>query len=94
MSIKPLMIARFATPTSSINVFASTSSTTPSANPTANPTILVTKNDPAFGILGTGLILTGLPSAFLGHTSPSLDRYDHKDSEFSSTTLLRGGDSS
>jgi hypothetical protein len=52
-----------ATPTSSINASASTSSTSPSAS----PTVLATKIDPAFGVLGTVLILTGLPSAFLGH---------------------------
>lgn len=49
------------TPTSSVNASASTSS------PSASPTVLATKIDPAFGVLGTVLILTGLPSAFLGH---------------------------
>ncbi|KAI0307912.1 hypothetical protein B0F90DRAFT_1678336 [Multifurca ochricompacta] len=48
------------TPTSSINASASASST-------SSPTILATKIDPAFGVLGSVLILTGLPSAFLGH---------------------------
>ncbi|KAH9022919.1 hypothetical protein EDB85DRAFT_2134636 [Lactarius pseudohatsudake] len=49
------------TPTSTTNASASTSS------PSASPTVLATKIDPAFGVLGTVLILTGLPSAFLGH---------------------------
>ena len=49
------------TPTSSINASAPTSSSSASA------TVLATKIDPAFGVLGTVLILTGLPSAFLGH---------------------------
>ncbi|KAH9064112.1 hypothetical protein EDB87DRAFT_1373867 [Lactarius vividus] len=51
------------TPTSTTNASASTSSTSPSAS----PIVLATKIDPAFGVLGTVLILTGLPSAFLGH---------------------------
>ena len=46
------------TPTSTVNA---------SATSTASATILATKIDPAFGVLGTVLILTGLPSAFLGH---------------------------
>lgn len=50
------------TPTSSVNASASAS-----ASSTASATILATKIDPAFSILGTVLILTGLPSAFLGH---------------------------
>jgi hypothetical protein len=52
------------TPTTSSrpNATASASST-----PTPNPTALATKIDPAFGVLGAVLILTGLPSAFLGH---------------------------
>ncbi|KAF8507000.1 hypothetical protein F5888DRAFT_1798214 [Russula emetica] len=44
------------------NATASASST-----PTPNPDVLATKIDPAFGVLGMVLILTGLPSAFLGH---------------------------
>jgi hypothetical protein len=40
---------------------------TASATHTPSPTVLATKIDPAFGVLGTVLILTGLPSAFLGH---------------------------
>ena len=40
---------------------------TASASSTPNPNALETKIDPAFGVLGTVLILTGLPSAFLGH---------------------------
>jgi hypothetical protein len=52
-----------AVPTSSRpNATASASST-----PTPNPDVLATKIDPAFGVLGMVLILTGLPSAFLGH---------------------------
>jgi hypothetical protein len=49
-----------AAPTPTVNASAS-------STPTPNPTVLATKIDPAFGVLGTVLILTGLPSAFLGH---------------------------
>ncbi|KAI0080288.1 hypothetical protein K474DRAFT_1704839 [Panus rudis PR-1116 ss-1] len=44
-----------------------TISATPSATPTPEPIRLDTRIDPAFGVLGALLILTGLPSAFLGH---------------------------
>ncbi|KAH8102526.1 hypothetical protein BXZ70DRAFT_1063314 [Cristinia sonorae] len=37
------------------------------ATPTPEPIHLETKVDPGFGVLGALLILTGLPSAFLGH---------------------------
>ncbi|KAM6498393.1 protein of unknown function (DUF4203) domain containing protein [Amanita muscaria] len=47
-----------ATPTSSASATASSSTDTP---------ILATVIDPAFGVLGALLILTGLPSAFWGH---------------------------
>ena len=50
------------TPTSSSSLGASAT-----ASSTASATILATKIDPAFGVLGSVLILTGLPSAFLGH---------------------------
>ncbi|KAL0578736.1 hypothetical protein V5O48_003292 [Marasmius crinis-equi] len=50
------------TPTSS----SATASET-SATPTPEPVVLDTKLDPAFGVLGAILILTGLPSAFWGH---------------------------
>ena len=50
------------TPTSTVNASASASATS-----TASATILETKIDPAFSVLGVVLILTGLPSAFLGH---------------------------
>ncbi|KAK7059062.1 hypothetical protein VNI00_001686 [Paramarasmius palmivorus] len=48
---------------------ASSTSTTPSesASATPEPIVLDTKLDPAFGVLGAVLILTGLPSAFWGH---------------------------
>lgn len=45
----------------------STISPTASATPTASPIVLATKLDPAFGVLGALLIITGLPSAFWGH---------------------------
>ncbi|KAI9445092.1 hypothetical protein H4582DRAFT_2108841 [Lactarius indigo] len=63
------------TPTSTANASASTSS----------PTVLATKIDPAFGVLGTVLILTGLPSAFLGHKNRWSAYSSHI---FSSLTLL------
>jgi hypothetical protein len=43
------------------------SSATVSPSQTADPRVLQTKLDPAFGVLGAILILTGLPSAFWGH---------------------------
>lgn len=46
---------------------SATSSSTASATPTSDPNHLETKLDPAFGVLGAILILTGIPSAFLGH---------------------------
>ncbi|PSR75890.1 hypothetical protein PHLCEN_2v8804 [Hermanssonia centrifuga] len=42
-------------------------SATSSATPTPDPNKLATTLDPAFGVLGAILILTGIPSAFLGH---------------------------
>ncbi|KAJ3816051.1 hypothetical protein F5876DRAFT_71536 [Lentinula aff. lateritia] len=52
-----------ATPTSA----SSSVSASASASATADPTVLQTRLDPAFGVLGAILILTGLPSAFWGH---------------------------
>ncbi|KAJ3779103.1 hypothetical protein FB446DRAFT_711022 [Lentinula raphanica] len=54
-----------ATPTSASA--SSSVSASASASATADPTVLQTKLDPAFGVLGAILILTGLPSAFWGH---------------------------
>lgn len=54
------------TPTSTSTSSAAASHTT-SATPTPDPRHLDTKLDPAFGVLGALLILTGIPSAFLGH---------------------------
>ncbi|TRM60275.1 hypothetical protein BD626DRAFT_572045 [Schizophyllum amplum] len=54
----------------SVTVSATSSaSATPSAteSPNADNTFLDTKIDPAFGVLGALLILTGLPSTFWGH---------------------------
>jgi hypothetical protein len=40
----------------------------PSASASAVPNnVLATKLDPAFGVLGAVLIITGVPSAFFGH---------------------------
>lgn len=65
------------TPTQALTVvpavFNVTYTLTPSATPTASasptpePIVLDTRVDPAFGVLGVILILTGLPSAFWGH---------------------------
>ncbi|KAJ3524275.1 hypothetical protein NMY22_g11072 [Coprinellus aureogranulatus] len=41
--------------------------TAPTGTPTPEPIVLDTRVDPAFGVLGVILILTGLPSAFWGH---------------------------
>ncbi|KAF8640361.1 hypothetical protein AX17_000032 [Amanita inopinata Kibby_2008] len=38
-----------------------------SASPTLEPNVLDTRVDPAFGVLGGILIVTGIPSAFWGH---------------------------
>ncbi|KAJ7596904.1 hypothetical protein C8J56DRAFT_1021331 [Mycena floridula] len=46
---------------------SSASSTSASASPSSAPIVLDTKLDPAFGVLGAILIITGLPSAFWGH---------------------------
>ncbi|KAF8898855.1 hypothetical protein BD779DRAFT_1607517 [Infundibulicybe gibba] len=58
-------VTRSATPTSSSA--SSSISASQSATPSATPIVLATKLDPAFGVLGAILILTGLPSAFWGH---------------------------
>ncbi|KAI0687762.1 hypothetical protein BC835DRAFT_1419672 [Cytidiella melzeri] len=60
----PVVFNVTVTPTAS-----STSSAAPSASSSAaaDPRILDTKIDPGFGVLGAILILTGIPSAFLGH---------------------------
>jgi hypothetical protein len=43
------------------------SSASSSVTPTPTPIVLATRLDPAFGVLGALLIITGLPSAFWGH---------------------------
>ncbi|KAF9517462.1 hypothetical protein BS47DRAFT_1290692 [Hydnum rufescens UP504] len=43
------------------------STTTPSASPSPTPIHLNTRVDPAFGVLGALLIISGLPLAFWGH---------------------------
>ncbi|KAK7468785.1 hypothetical protein VKT23_003286 [Stygiomarasmius scandens] len=53
------------TPTPTSTSDNSTASATASATP--EPIVLDTRLDPAFGVLGVILILTGLPSAFWGH---------------------------
>ena len=57
-------VSRTITPTSSSTSSASASATTSAA---PDYTKLDTHIDPGFGVLGAILILTGLPSAFLGH---------------------------
>lgn len=58
-------------PTTITTVFNVTYTISPTPSPTSSPTptpiALETKLDPAFGVLGAILILTGLPSAFWGH---------------------------
>ncbi|KAL1720809.1 hypothetical protein EV715DRAFT_196517 [Schizophyllum commune] len=55
----------------SVSVTATSSSSSASASateaPSADNTFLETKIDPAFGVLGAILIITGLPSTFWGH---------------------------
>ncbi|TFK36818.1 hypothetical protein BDQ12DRAFT_226099 [Crucibulum laeve] len=62
-------VTRTLTPTSSSSSSTpqSTSDTSASATPTPELIVLDTKLDPAFGVLGAILIITGLPSAFWGH---------------------------
>ncbi|KAF7306820.1 General substrate transporter [Mycena indigotica] len=59
-----------------VNVSVTITPTSASASPTTSPspsasagpnTVLATKLDPAFGVLGAILIITGVPSAFFGH---------------------------
>ncbi|KAF7799251.1 hypothetical protein EIP86_010483 [Pleurotus ostreatoroseus] len=54
-------------PVSSPSSTANATSAAASATASADPSHLDTKIDPGFGVLGAILILTGLPSAFLGH---------------------------
>jgi hypothetical protein len=65
-------IAITTTYTSSFNVtYTPTPTSSPSASESASatpqPIVLETKVDPAFGVLGALLILSGIPSAFWGH---------------------------
>ncbi|KAH8835265.1 hypothetical protein DL96DRAFT_1675364 [Flagelloscypha sp. PMI_526] len=53
--------------TSTLTPTSSATSAAASASSTPPPIVLETKVDPAFGVLGALLILTGLPSAFMGH---------------------------
>lgn len=54
--------------TTSITTSTTTSSASPSATTSAAPAIhLATKVDGAFAVLGVLLVLTGLPTAFMGH---------------------------
>ncbi|CAL1695286.1 unnamed protein product [Somion occarium] len=64
-TVVPVIFNVTATATSTIA--ASSTTISASATPTADPSQLDTRIDPAFGVLGAILILTGLPSAFLGH---------------------------
>ncbi|KAI0639700.1 hypothetical protein C8Q77DRAFT_1045482 [Trametes polyzona] len=66
-TVVPTVFNVTVTPTQS--VASTTSSAEPSATSSAAPdyTKLDTHLDPGFGVLGALLILTGLPSAFLGH---------------------------
>ncbi|TDL28718.1 hypothetical protein BD410DRAFT_760259 [Rickenella mellea] len=69
----PTVIATTFNVTVTLSHSSSTPSPTQSANgsasatPTPKPISLDTRLDPAFGVLGAILILTGLPSAFWGH---------------------------
>ncbi|KAF5384794.1 hypothetical protein D9615_001424 [Tricholomella constricta] len=53
--------------TRTVSATSSSASASASAEPTPSPIVLATILDPAFGVLGAILILTGLPSAFWGH---------------------------
>ena len=54
-------------PLSSSSTGTPTSTTSPTVTSSPAPIRLDTKLDPGFGVLGALLILTGIPSAFLGH---------------------------
>ncbi|KAJ7783670.1 hypothetical protein DFH07DRAFT_197397 [Mycena maculata] len=57
-----------ATPTSSSASSSASATASPSASASAIPNnVLSTTLDPAFGVLGAVLIITGVPSAFFGH---------------------------
>ncbi|KAF4605111.1 hypothetical protein EYR40_003894 [Pleurotus pulmonarius] len=60
MSATVLNVTYTITPTATSSAAAETS-------PTPEPIVLDTRVDPAFGVLGAILIITGLPSAFWGH---------------------------
>lgn len=55
------------TVTTTVPVTFAVSATAPAASPTQTQVLLDTHLDPAFGVLGAILILTGIPTAFLGH---------------------------
>lgn len=63
----PVILNITVTPTPTATVANATSSASASASATPLSLALDTKIDGAFGVLGALLILTGIPSAFLGH---------------------------
>ncbi|KAG6832312.1 hypothetical protein H0H92_003545 [Tricholoma furcatifolium] len=60
-------VTRTISPSSSSSSSSVSATSSSSASPTPAPIVLDTKLDPAFGVLGAVLIITGLPSAFWGH---------------------------
>ncbi|KIP12493.1 hypothetical protein PHLGIDRAFT_124031 [Phlebiopsis gigantea 11061_1 CR5-6] len=66
-TVVPTIFNVTVTPTASSTSSVPSNSTTASATPTPDPRQLQTKIDPGFGVLGALLIITGIPSAFLGH---------------------------
>ncbi|KXN81136.1 hypothetical protein AN958_06090 [Leucoagaricus sp. SymC.cos] len=55
------------TPTATSSSASASADTSATSSPSPAPIVLDTRVDPAFGVLGAILILTGLPSAFWGH---------------------------
>ncbi|PFH54771.1 hypothetical protein AMATHDRAFT_52661 [Amanita thiersii Skay4041] len=60
-------VTRTISPSTSATSTIVSQTSSPSSTPTPEPITLDTRLDPAFGVLGAILILTGLPSAFWGH---------------------------
>lgn len=66
-TVVPTVFNVTVTPTASSTSSAASNITSASATPTPDPRHLDTYIDPGFGVLGALLIITGVPSAFLGH---------------------------
>ncbi|CCL98299.1 uncharacterized protein FIBRA_00293 [Fibroporia radiculosa] len=66
-TVLPVVYNATVTSNTTANASQTTNGTTASGSATPTPIVLDTTIDPAFGVLGALLILTGLPCVFLGH---------------------------